>query len=159
MKAWLRVWWPVLVWAALISVFSTDFFSWQHTSRIVVPLIKWLFPSFNPHQINEIHTLIRKSAHFTEYFVFCVLLFRSIRGARTGWRWSWGLAALLIAAGYSVLDEVHQAFVASRTASPYDSMLDTFGASCAVLVLWLWFRPRSRETAPADAAEAAEPAD
>jgi len=36
-------------------------------------------------------------------------------GNRPGWRWTWALAALSIAAGYSALDEIHQAFVISRT--------------------------------------------
>ena len=61
------------------------------------------------------------------------------------------LSALLCAAGYSALDEIHQAFVASRTASAYDSLLDTTGAFAAMGVLWLWFRwrgtPRGVEVA------------
>jgi len=40
------------------------------------------------------------------------------------------------------MDEVHQAFVASRTASPYDSLLDSIGAFFAFAVLYLWFRFR-----------------
>jgi len=54
----------------------------------------------------------------------------------------WGISALFIAAGYSVLDEFHQSFVASRTASAYDSLLDSTGAFFALGVLWLWFRRR-----------------
>jgi VanZ family protein len=50
--------------------------------------------------------------------------------------------ALGCAAGYSILDEIHQAFVASRTASAYDSLLDSTGAFCAFGVLWMWFRFR-----------------
>jgi VanZ family protein len=41
-----------------------------------------------------------------------------------------------------VLDEIHQAFVASRTASAYDSLLDSIGAFAAFGVLWMWFRNR-----------------
>jgi VanZ family protein len=55
--------------------------------------------------------------------------------------------ALFIASGYSVLDEIHQAFVASRQASPYDSLIDSTGAFFAFSVLWLWFRSRQRQGA------------
>jgi VanZ family protein len=102
-------------------------------------------------QFQAIHHLIRKSAHFSEYFIFCLLIYRAVRGARKGWRWTWGFAALFCAAGYSALDEIHQAFVASRTASAYDSLLDSVGAFVAMGVLWLWFRLR-RGAVPASAA-------
>ena len=140
--AWIRAWWPALLWACFIFTMSTDSFSSANTSRIIVPVLHWLFPSFSNLLIHEIHHYIRKSAHFTEYFVFCMLLFRGVRGDRTGWRWTWALAALSIAAGYSALDEIHQAFVASRTASPWDSLLDSVGAFVASVVIFLWFRFR-----------------
>ena len=105
-------------------------------------ILRWLLPSSSADQIDVIHHYIRKTAHFTEYFVFCLFLYRGVRSGRKGWRWSWGLTALFIAAGYSALDEIHQAFVASRTASPYDSLLDSAGAFVAIAALWLWFRTR-----------------
>jgi VanZ family protein len=141
-RSWLRAWWPALVWAAFIFTMSTDTFSSEHTATLFEPLLRWLHPSFTKHQLHVIHFYIRKSAHFTEYFVFCLLLYRGVRGMRQGWRWTWGLAALSIAAGYSALDEIHQAFVASRGASAYDSLLDSAGAFFATAALWLWFRSR-----------------
>jgi VanZ family protein len=140
--AWLRAWWPALLWAGVIFVMSTDRFSAEHTGSFLEPIFRWLFPSLTADQFDLIHFCIRKSAHFTEYFVFCVLLYRAVRGSHEGWRWSWGLTALAIAAVYSALDEIHQAFVASRHASPYDSLLDSTGAFVATAALWLWFRGR-----------------
>jgi VanZ family protein len=102
-------------------------------------------------QFHLIHHLIRKSAHFTEYFIFCLLIYRGVRGDRKGWRWTWGISALAVAAGYSIMDEIHQAFVASRTASPYDSLLDSIGAFFAFAVLYLWFRLRRRNVAATQA--------
>jgi len=106
------------------------------------PILRWLVPSLTEDQFSTIHRFIRKSAHVTEYFVFCLLLYRGVRGDRKGWRWTWRLAALFCASGYSVLDEIHQAFVASRTASGYDSLLDSMGALAAFGALWMWFRWR-----------------
>ena len=147
--AWLRAWWPAIVWAGCIFTLSTDPFSSDNTSRIIVPIIHWLFRSLTPDQLDVIHHFIRKTAHFSEYFVFYVLLFRGVRGARVGWRWTWALAALSIAAGYSALDEIHQAFVTSRTASPWDSLLDSIGAFVATIVLFLWFYFRRARTTKA----------
>jgi len=124
---------------------STDTFSSEHTRWVFEPILRWLDPSLTPNQFELIHHFIRKSAHFTEYFIFCLLLYRGVRGDRKGWRWTWGIAAFFCAAGYSVLDEIHQAFVASRTASPYDSLLDSIGAFAALIVLWMWFRRRHPE--------------
>jgi VanZ family protein len=140
--AWLRAWWPALLWAAVIFTLSTDTFSAAHTASIFEPIFRWLIPSLTEDQFDLIHYCIRKTAHFTEYFVFALLLYRGVRSGNKGWRWSWALTALFIAAGYSALDEIHQAFVASRTASPYDSLLDSAGAFVAIAALYLWFRRR-----------------
>jgi VanZ family protein len=143
---WLLAWWPALLWATLIFGMSTDTFSSEHTGSIIEPILRWIYPAITAEQFALIHHLIRKAAHFTEYFIFALLLFRGIRGGRAGWRWSWGLLALFVAAVYSALDEIHQAFVASRTASPYDSLLDTLGAFAAIMFLFLWFRRQRPQT-------------
>ncbi len=142
LPAWLRAWWPAIAWAGVIFTLSTDSFSSEHTATVLSFFVKWLFPHLSEDQFRFIHHIIRKSAHFTEYFIFCILIYRGVRGDRKGWRWTWGIAALSVAAGYSILDEIHQAFVVSRTASPYDSLLDSIGAFFAFAVLWLWFRFR-----------------
>ncbi len=154
-RPWLRAWWPAVLWAGFIFTMSTDTFSAEHTGSVLEPILRWLVPSLTEAQFLAIHYFIRKSAHFTEYFIFCLLLYRGVRGDRKGWRWTWGVAALFYAAGYSVLDEFHQAFVASRTASVYDSLLDSIGALAAFGALWMWFRwrrsAREAELAASDA--------
>ena len=146
--AWLWAWWPAIAWAAMIFTMSTDTFSAEHTSRILEPVLRWLIPSLSAPQFEVIHYFIRKSAHFSEYFVFFLLLYRAVRAGRRGWRWSWGITALLIAAAYSAADEFHQSFVPSRGSSAYDSLLDTTGAFVALIAIWLWFRRRCVEVPP-----------
>ncbi len=142
-----RSWWPALLWACIIFSLSTDSFSSERTESIIYPIFRWLIPSLTLAQFEPIHYLIRKSAHFTEYFIFSLLLFRGVRSARPGFRWTWSLTALSIAAGYSALDEIHQAFVASRTASVWDSLLDSTGAFVASLAIYLWIRFRKPKIA------------
>ena len=147
--ALLWAWWPAVLWAGVIFLMSTDTFSMEHTGTVIEPVLLWIRPGLSEEQIYAIHYFIRKCAHFTEYSIFCMLLYRGVRGRRTGWRWSWGFAALFFAAAYSALDEIHQAFVVSRTASVYDSLLDSSGAFAAMGVLWLWFRLRRPNTSSA----------
>ena len=142
----LMPWLPALLWAAVIFTLSTDAFSAANTGSILEPILRWLIPSISQARVEAIHFLIRKSAHFTEYFIFFLLLYRGIRAGRSGWHWSWAFGACFIAAAYSCLDEIHQSFVASRTASPWDSLLDTTGALAALLALFLFYRLFRRAT-------------
>ena len=96
--------------------------------------------------LNLINHYIRKTAHVVEYLLFSVLLFRVIRGKGRGWQLRWAIMALAIAAGYSAFDEFHQLFVPSRTASPWDALLDTFGAGAGQVVLWAWYRITHRDS-------------
>ena len=151
MKSVLRSWWPAILWAAVIFSMSTDTFSSEHTARVFSPIFHWLIPHLSEDQFEGLHHFIRKSAHFTEYFIIYLLLYRGVRGQREGWRWIWGFSAWFVAAAYSALDEIHQAFVVSRTASAYDSLLDSIGALVALFVVFLHFRlrrPRALTTTP-----------
>ena len=137
---WLAAWLPAILWSGVIFLLSTDAFSAAHTGSIIEPAVRWLLPSLPNETIEQIHFFNRKCAHFTEYFNFYLLLYRGIRAGRAGWRWTWGVAAWFVAAVYSCLDEIHQSFVASRTASPWDSLLDSTGAFVALFVLFLFYR-------------------
>jgi VanZ family protein len=136
---WFRAWWPAILWSVLIFTASMDSFSSSNTASFFEPILLWLHPSFTHHQIDVIHYFIRKLAHLTEYFIFFLLLYRGLRGERRGWYWSAAFSAWFLATAYACLDEVHQSFVASRTASPRDSALDSIGAATALFLLYLYY--------------------
>jgi VanZ family protein len=141
--AWLRAWWPALLWGAIISFLSTDSFSSAHTSRIFEPLLRWLLPSLSIDDFELLHHIIRKCAHFAEYFIFGLLLYHGFRASHRDsrpWHWSWAVIAWLIAACYSALDEIHQIFVPSRGPSAWDALLDSTAALCALAVLFFLYR-------------------
>ena len=137
-------WGPVLLGAAAIWILSTEMFSDEHTGRVILPALHWLFPWMNARMLHRGHTAIRKLAHVTVYFTFGVLLLRAIRGDNKGWHWWWAFAAIGLAVGYATLDEIHQAFTATRHPSVRDVLLDMFGALAAQLALWTHERWRER---------------
>jgi VanZ family protein len=133
----LRYWGPVLLVGGLISVASTSSFGSSHTSRIIIPMLRWIFPHAQQETLEFIHHLIRKGAHVFEYSIFSVLVWRAVRGGRIGWRWGWAGWTILVVACFALLDEFHQAFVPGRGASVLDSLLDTCAGAAALLVVWL----------------------
>ena len=137
---WLRAWGPALLWAAMMFYASTDALSSQNISRFLAPFLRWLNPAITQHQLDVINFFIRKCAHLAEYFIFYLLVYRGVSRGRRGWRWRRGLCAWFIVAAYSVLDEIHQSFVISRTASPWDVLLDSTGALAGMVGAFLLLR-------------------
>jgi VanZ family protein len=126
-------WLPVVAWAIVISVLSSDSFSGEHTASFLKPVLALLMPGAAPETIAAAHAALRKLAHVTEYAVLALLVFRALsRPARSVA--AIALAALAFCALYASLDELHQSFVPSRGASPVDVALDTFGAALGLAV-------------------------
>lgn len=131
-------WLPPILWLAAIFYFSTDSFSGEHTGSLFYSIAHWVFPRLTVEQFQPIHFVIRKMAHFTEYGILALMLFRAFRsGNSVRWRWRWAVYSWLVVIGYALLDEFHQTFVASRTPSIVDSMIDFLGGMTALLILWL----------------------
>jgi VanZ family protein len=135
---WLKRWWPALLWALVISGFSTGVFTSEHTSRVIVPILHWLFPHASHARLEYLHHLIRKCAHFTEYFILSLLVLRGVRAGRPGTRFAWALLVVAIVLAYASLDEYHQSFVPGRTAAVGDVLIDTTGGAAAQLLVGLW---------------------
>jgi VanZ family protein len=108
----LNLWLPVLLWAGLIFTFSA-------------------FPSLGTG-LGTWDVVLRKLAHLAEYAVLGALLWRASRREPL---------AFVVGSLYAVTDEVHQAFVSGRHASPYDWLIDTVGVAAGVILL-------SRSTGP-----------
>ena len=99
-------WGPVIAWAAVIFAFSS-------VSNLSTGLGTW-------------DLVLRKLAHLTEYAILGGLAYRA-----AGRVW----VAVAFGSLYAVTDELHQAFVEGRVASPVDWALDTVGVVAGVLLV------------------------
>jgi VanZ family protein len=141
---------PVAAWVCFIFFASTASFSADNTSRIIRPLLLWLSPGISEASINQVHFLVRKAAHFTEYAVLALLAARAFSASpRRGLSRWWWLASFALVACVALSDEFHQSFVPSRTASIYDSLLDMAGGATALACAAPWLARRRSKTAAA----------
>jgi VanZ family protein len=132
---------PLVIWMAFIFFASTGEFSASNTSRIIGPLLRWLFPNISEEQLTLAHSITRKVAHFAEYAILAWLAARAFTtSSRPSLSRRWFSVSLLLVVVYSLSDEYHQSFVATRTGSIYDSLIDISGGLTALLLYALWQR-------------------
>jgi len=119
----------VLAWAVLIWSLGGRHFGYDDTSRIIGPLLDWLFPAMAASDKRWWLGFVRKLAHVTEYGVFAVLVLRLVLflgGRQMAWNLGIAVAATLTLA---MLDEGRQGQLTNRSGSIHDVGLDVFGGS------------------------------
>jgi VanZ family protein len=119
-----RLWIPAIAWAAIILISSGNTASAVNTAQ----WLRQVVPAITPMQLETANFVIRKIGHLVAYAILGALNFRALRGRRP-------FLALAMAVAVSITDETHQAFVSSRTGTPWDVLIDGIGAALAVL-LW-----------------------
>lgn len=138
---------------SLIFGASADAGSSVRSSRIIGPVVRWLFPEISEPALDAVIFYARKGAHVAVYFVFAILLWRALR--RQTWNdprpWSPRVAALVMGISflYAITDEIHQRFVPNRQGNPYDVLIDAAGAALGLFTMWLfceWQRRRRNAT-------------
>jgi VanZ family protein len=108
----LRLWAPVVVWAAVIFALSS-------LSDLGTGLGTW-------------DLVLRKLAHAAEFALLGALLARALR--RDG-------VALALGVAYAVTDEIHQHHVPGRVGAWYDVAIDAAGVALGILA-WRHYRSR-----------------
>jgi hypothetical protein len=97
--------------------------------------LTFLFPDLK--NFSFLVTIVRKSAHFTEYMILGILTARGFKISKKSPWW-----AILACAVYAGTDECHQSFVPGRSCEVNDVALDTIGATFGVLIYWFFTRKK-----------------
>ncbi|HVM98536.1 MAG TPA: VanZ family protein [Candidatus Acidoferrales bacterium] len=150
-------WGVVALWMLVISTLSGEPFSAQNTNEYIDPVLRFLFPHFSVAELLAAHTVIRKTAHLTEFFILGTLTYwASRRGRQPAWRARWMLQSIILAGCYALLDEAHQMFVPDRTPSLWDSGIDSLGAAISQVVIYLRHRFGPATLTPKDDVDKAQ---
>lgn len=140
----LKAWIAAILWLIVIAIESTQYLSAHNTSRILYPVLHFLF-GMDWDRFAIWHFYIRKGGHVFGYSLLSILLFRAWREtlpAASGTRWTfrWTGIAILGTVLVASLDEWHQSFIPSRTGTVRDVILDTCAGIGAQILLFLWVR-------------------
>lgn len=130
----------------VIVIESTSYLSAHETSRILYPILHFVFGIDYAH-FEPWHHLMRKGGHVVGYGLLSFFLFRAWREtlpSRDHHKWTlrWASIAVLGTALVASLDEWHQTFLPSRTGRWQDVVLDSSAAIAVQFLLFLVFRNR-----------------
>ena len=143
-RAWL---FGLLTLAVLFFIFSNSLRSADRSSeqsgRITALFLRILRLVCNPDE-EKFHNFIRKTAHFTEFAALGAFSCLWLRNALQNRRLHFPLPAVLSAAT-AFTDEMLQRLSEGRACSVWDMLLDTCGALCAITVLTLLHRRKTKK--------------
>ncbi|MGH4121368.1 MAG: VanZ family protein [Clostridium sp.] len=130
-------WILVIGWMILIFMFSSQPGEVSsENNKFVIYIFKFIGLDLNSILGTLSDFIVRKAAHFTEYFILYILLYRAIN-TKKNWGFKVFIWILLMVFLYACSDEFHQAFVPGRGPAFRDVMVDTGGGLTAFLVMYI----------------------
>ena len=150
----LKTWIAAVLWLIVIAIESSSIGASTNTSRILYPLLHWLF-KLDPSHFETWHFFIRKGGHCFGYGLLSILLYRAWHATLPGnviSRWSvrWAGLALLGTAIVASLDEWNQSFDPLRTGTVHDVILDTCAGIVAQFLVFSWIKLFSKSSSTQD---------
>lgn len=129
---------PLVLWIGLVLFLSTNQASMSNTSRFIRPLLQFLFPNAPEETLIVYHGYIRKLAHLTEYAILAFWASRAFSKSSINFlRRFWFVFAFVLVFLVASIDETNQSYIASRTGSIYDVLLDASGGLAMISIFYL----------------------
>ena len=90
--------------------------------------------------INRFVIPVRKTAHFTLYFILGLLIISFLK--EFGLSKKSIIISIIVVLLYACSDEIHQTFVSGRSGEVLDVLIDTIGGSLATYIYYLIYKRR-----------------
>jgi VanZ family protein len=136
MKSKKLKWILVIAWMVIIFIFSNQPGDLSDkNSKLVLYIFNLLGLNLNSFFGNLADFVVRKCAHFTEYFILYMLLYNALKES-----FSFKKAlffSILCVFLYACSDEYHQSFVPERGPSFRDVLVDTSGGLLGLIIIYV----------------------
>jgi VanZ family protein len=112
-------------------------------SNIIVDILnKLLAPLGGVKDVSFTSFVVRKCAHFIEYFILGILLFMGFKDINR-LKQTFGIS-LLLGVIYAATDEIHQYFIPGRAMSIKDVFIDSLGVLTGLCLLVFTAKGKTR---------------
>lgn len=123
----------VILWMILIFIMSS--YSGNDSSDQSNFIVNIISSIFNINNIDILSLIVRKLAHFTEYFILGILVYNMIYNLNKK-----KYMSIIICILYAISDEIHQLFVVGRSCNIIDMLIDSCGSISGVYFLYLIYK-------------------
>ena len=121
----------VILWMVFIFVMSS--FSSTESSNQSNFIVNIIVSIFNIDNVNLVTLIVRKLAHFGEYFILGVLMSSALNTHSKNI--FIGIALCFI---YAITDEIHQLFIPGRSGQILDVCIDTLGSITSIIIFYIF---------------------
>lgn len=127
-------WLAVAVWMGVIFIYSNQpAVVSSEKSGFVIEMFKALGLNLNSIFGDLASFVVRKTAHFTEYFILYILVYNAVLESKEKKKSL--LYSIIIVFLYACSDEIHQIFIPGREGRIKDVMIDTSGGILALIIM------------------------
>ncbi len=118
----------VILWMSFIFIMSSyDSNESSQQSGLIVGIITNIFNISNTDILSHI---IRKLAHFTEYFILGILVINMLKYLSNKYL----IISIIICILYAISDEIHQLYVPGRSCQITDILIDSIGSILGISI-------------------------
>ena len=118
----------LILWMIFIFVMSS--FNANESSNQSGIIVNFISSIFNISDTKLLSLIIRKGAHFTEYFILGILSINYVIKYKKNIIYSYLICIL-----YAISDEIHQIFVSGRSCQITDIFIDSVGAIIGIILI------------------------
>ena len=135
-----------MIWTAVIFAFSLQSgdISGDLSGSVVETIISFFMPGIldNPEQVELLHLILRKCAHFTEFMILGLLARNAMQYIKLQFK---TISTMTFCVSIAAVDETLQLFVSGRAGRVQDVLIDSVGVLVGIVVVVMYLKRKNKK--------------